>query len=247
MSHSNRRRSRKKPSTRTTPLLGNEAVVVARRALEELGEGDVGEHVGVSGLTANVATHRFAAEVPGYPGWEWNAVLACASGSDYVTVNEVALVPAPTGEALRAPEWVPYDQRVLPGDLGPGDLMPPAPDDVRLTDDPEDPEAVEVGVDKRQSFLTRTGLNEALTRWRTGEYGPTSEFAEQAQLTCRTCAFFLPAGGVIGQNYGVCANEFSADGVLVHQTYGCGAHSETRLADDSEDPDYFDDEQPLFS
>lgn len=249
MSHSNRRRSRRQPPTHHTPLLGDRAVATARQALEELGEGEVGDHVGVSGLTANVAIHRFRAQVPGYSGWEWNAVLACASGSDRVTVNELALVPAPTGEALQAPEWVPYDQRLLPGDLGPGDLMPPAPDDVRLTEDPEDPAAVVVGVDKRESYLTRRGLDEALTRWRTGEYGPNSEFAEKAQLSCRSCAFYLPVGEPVGPAFGVCANEFSADGVLVHQTYGCGAHSETTLADDSAAPvgEYFDDERPIFS
>ncbi|WP_460490709.1 DUF3027 domain-containing protein, partial [Corynebacterium nasicanis] len=98
------------------PLLDAHAVDLARTALEELGDGPVGEHIGVQGLTRNVATHRFAAEVPGYSGWEWNAVLACASGSRYVTVNEVALVPAPSGDALRAPEWVPWSERIRPGD-----------------------------------------------------------------------------------------------------------------------------------
>ena len=53
----------------------------------------VGKHIGVAGMGRNVATHRFEAEMPGYPGWEWQAVLACAEGSRYVTVNEVALVP----------------------------------------------------------------------------------------------------------------------------------------------------------
>ena len=93
----------------------------------------VGKHIGVAGMGRNVATHRFEAEMPGYPGWEWQAVLACAEGSRYVTVNEVALVPG--GEALQPPEWVPYEDRVRPGDLGPGDLMPPAVDDSRLDGD----------------------------------------------------------------------------------------------------------------
>lgn len=230
------------------PLLTNRAIAVARAALEELGDGDIGEHIGVSGLGRNVATHRFAADLPGYPGWEWNAVVACAAGSTFVTINEVALMPAPTGEALQAPEWVPYSDRLRPGDLKPGDLMPPAPDDERLTDDPDDPDAVHVG-NNRKNWLTRTGLHDATQRWRTGDYGPTSESAEKAQLACKTCAFFLPLADPVGQNYGVCANEYSADGVVVHATYGCGAHSQTTAAAPGEDTDplpVYDDERPIF-
>ena len=240
------------------PLLGKRAVGIARTALEELGEGEIGEHVGVAAMGPNVATHRFAADLPGYPGWEWNAVLACASGSTYVTVNEVALVPAPNGDALQAPEWIPYSDRVRPGDLGPGDLMPPAPDDERLVDDPEDPRAVDMSVVEgadltgRRNHLTVAGLREATDRWRTGQFGPTSEFAEKAQLRCRTCAFFVPVGAPIGPNFGVCANEFSADGVLVHATYGCGAHSQTQV-EETDDTGaaqvaevIYDDERPIF-
>lgn len=225
-------------------MLGRRAVELAREALLELGDGEVGRHVGVAGLDRNVATHRFAAAVPGYPGWEWNAVVACASGSDHVTVNEMALVPAPTGDALRAPEWIPYSDRLRPGDLGPGDLMPPAPDDYRLTAEPG--EGVVKGVETRRHHLTRRGLDEAKQRWRTGDFGPGSEFAEKAALHCRTCAFYLPAAEPIGENFGVCANEYSADGVLVHATYGCGAHSETVVQESPASPDAFDDERPVF-
>lgn len=221
---------------RKNPLLDAHAVDLARTALEELGDGPVGEHIGVQGLTKNVATHRFAAEVPGYSGWEWNAVLACASGSRHVTVNELALVPAPTGEALRAPEWVPWIDRIRPGDLGPGDLMPPDPGDERLAE-----------TEDGRLVLSKKGLEDAKQRWRTGDYGPNSEFAEKATLHCRTCAFFVPAGETLGENFGACANEFSADGHIVHATYGCGAHSDTpqdTLIEEA--PDAFDDEYPIF-
>ncbi|MFC2584582.1 MAG: DUF3027 domain-containing protein, partial [Lachnoanaerobaculum saburreum] len=30
---------------------------------------------------------------------------------------------------MKAPEWVPYQQRIQPGDLGPGDIMPAPIDD----------------------------------------------------------------------------------------------------------------------
>ncbi|MGD7001920.1 DUF3027 domain-containing protein [Corynebacterium halotolerans] len=229
-----RQRQRKpRRNNNSNPLLDARAVHVARSALEELGDGEVGEHVGVVLTGQNVATHRFAADVPGYHGWEWNAVVACAVGSSHVTVNEVALMPA--HEALQAPDWVPYEDRIRPGDLGPGDLMPPRPDDERLEPDGQ------------RHRLSRRGLQDALHRWRTGEFGPNSEFAEKAQLNCRTCAFFLPAGEEIGENFGVCANEFSADGHLVHATYGCGAHSETPggTVDPQPAAEAFDDEFPI--
>ncbi len=228
------------------PLLAARAVDVARAALEELGEGGVGEHIGVQSLGRHVATHRFAADVPGYSGWEWNAVLACASGSRHVTLNEVALVPAPTGEALQAPEWVPWADRIRPGDLGPGDLMPPAPDDERLTDDPAaaaHPEAQGTG-----RLLSRRGLDHTLQRWRTGEFSPTSEFAEKSTLHCGSCAFYLPVTHSVAPNFGVCVNEYSADGHVVHAAYGCGAHSDTPFDSllEEDGPAPFDDERPIF-
>ncbi|WP_175974729.1 DUF3027 domain-containing protein [Corynebacterium sp. Marseille-Q2823] len=207
-----------------SPLLDSTAVDLARRAVEEVGEGDVGKHRGVAGVGRNVATHRFEAHVPGYPGWEWHAVVACAEGSRTPTVNEVALVPG--GQALQAPEWVPYSERLRPGDLGPGDLMPPAPDDDRLDD----------------GKLSEAGLKEAKERWRT-KYGPNTEMAAQAQLQCKTCAFYLE----LLPNFGVCANEYSADGKVVHATYGCGAHSGTTVREEgSEQERPFDDERPIY-
>lgn len=207
-----------------SPLLGSVAVDLARQAVEEVGDGGVGKHRGVSGVGRNVATHRFDADVPGYPGWEWHAVLACAEGSRTPTVNEVALVPG--GRALQAPEWVPYSERLRPGDLGPGDIMPPAPDDERLED----------------GELSDVGLRQATERWRR-TFGPTTEMAAQSRLQCKTCAFYLQ----LLPNYGVCANEYSADGRVVHATYGCGAHSGTTVREEGSEQDQaFDDEKPIF-
>lgn len=238
-----RNRSRKRTNN---PLLGAAAVAAAREALEEIAEGGIGEHIGVSAVSSNVATHRFEADVPGYPGWEWNAVVACATGSRWVTINEVALVPA--SDAIQPPDWVPYSERLRPGDLGPGDLMEPAPDDERLTKDSFDSRAVTFVGRETAQYLTVKGLDDAKQRWRTGDFGPTSEFAEQAVMHCRSCAFYIPMGHPLGENFGVCANEYSADGRLVASSYGCGAHSETKVAtpelDDADS--VYDDEQPVF-
>ena len=212
------------------PLLDERAIAVAREALAELGDEGIGKHVGVTGVGRNVATHRFAAQVPGYPGWEWQAVVACAEGSDRVTVNEVALVPG--GGALQPPEWVPYAERLRPGDLGPGDLLPPEPYDERLDED---------------GNLTTAGLKQAQDRWRTGAFGPNSEMAAEAPLQCKTCAFWVQAGQPLGPYFGACVNEYSADGRVVHATYGCGAHSKTKVDSDLLAADAaFDDEKPVF-
>ena len=206
--------------------MSHEAVETARWALEEFGEGDVGQHLGIVMTGADSATHRFAADVPGYSGWEWHAVVACPPGESTVTISELALVPA--AQALQAPQWVPWSDRIQPGDLGPGDLMPPEPNDPRI--DGEE--------------LSKQGLDAALSRWRQGDYGPNSEMAKQAPLQCHTCAFFL----AWDRSFGLCSNEFSADGHVVHSRYGCGAHSRTRVVDPEtrkvQEP--FDDEGPFF-
>ena len=62
--------------------------------------------------------------MPGYQGWQWAVVVAAYPGADHATISEVVLVPGPT--ALLAPAWVPWEDRVQPGDLGPGDLLAPA-------------------------------------------------------------------------------------------------------------------------
>ena len=219
--------SRSKNRSRN-PLLGRDAVATAREALLEIADGEIGEHIGVTGLARNVATHRFEADVPGYAGWEWNAVVACADGSTFITVNEVALVPSQG--ALEAPDWVPYSERLRPGDLGPGDLLELAPDDDRVTDDSFARDAVTFTGRDTKHYLTKRGLEDAKHRWRTGEYGPNSEFAEKAALSCRTCAFYIPMAEPVGEHFGVCANEYSADGHVVASSYGCGAHSDTEVA-----------------
>ena len=222
-----RKRSRNR-SKKRSPLLSDVAIATARAALEEIAAPEeIGEHIGVGGLSQNVATHRFEASVPGYDGWEWNAVIACATGSTWVTVNEVALMPA--AGALEAPDWVPYSERLRPGDLGPGDILEPAPDDNRITADSFSRHAIVFPGRETKHYLTEQGLSEAEKRWRTGEFGPNSEFAEKATLHCRTCAFYVPMGEPVGENFGVCTNEYSADGRVVASSYGCGAHADTTV------------------
>lgn len=207
------------------------AVGAARAAIEEQGGDVVGEYLGATFEDATAATHRFLANVPGYKGWQWAVVVAAYPGADHATISEVVLVPGPT--ALLAPQWVPWDQRVRPGDLGPGDLLATPADDPRLvpghalTGDPEiDDVAVELGLGRRQ-VLGVWGRTDAAERWHDGDYGPESAMARSTKRVCRDCGYFLPLAGSLGAMFGVCANEMSADGHVVDFTYGCGAHSDT--------------------
>src|SRR4029077_21176739 len=107
------------------------AVELARAAIVEHSGGDVvGEYLGASFDDPTAATHRFLADMPGYQGWQWAVVVAAYPGADHATISEVVLVPGPT--ALLAPAWVPWQERIQAGDLGPGDLLAPPADDPRL-------------------------------------------------------------------------------------------------------------------
>ncbi len=108
-----------------------EAVDLARQAAEEdAGPSQVGEHVGIEVQGDRVLTHLFNCLNPAYVGWRWAVTVARASRSKIVTVSESLLLPGP--DSLLAPDWVPWTDRVRPGDLKAGDLMPAASDDERL-------------------------------------------------------------------------------------------------------------------
>jgi hypothetical protein len=234
------------PPELATVLTG--AVELARAAIVE-GSGDdtVGEYLGVGYEDPTSATHRFLAHLPGYQGWQWAVVVASYPGSDLATVSEVVLVPGPG--ALLAPEWLPWDQRVRPGDLSPGDLLAPSSDDPRLvpgylaSGDPQvDETAAEIGLGRRQ-VLSAWGRAQAAERWRDGDHGPRAQMAQSTKRVCRDCGFLLPLAGSLGAMFGVCGNELSADGHIVDFEYGCGAHSDTPAPAGSGSPIYdpFDD------
>jgi hypothetical protein len=117
--------------SRTPDRLCAEAVDLARAAAEEVAwPGVVGEHVGMVSEGDRVVTHFFACEELGYRGWRWAVTVARASRAKAVTLDETVLLPG--SDALLAPEWVPWSERLRPGDLGPGDLLPTDAEDLRL-------------------------------------------------------------------------------------------------------------------
>lgn len=207
------------------------AVEQARAAIVEYSGETVGDYLGATFEDADSATHRFLATLPGYQGWQWAVVVAAYPGADHATISEVVLVPGPT--ALLAPAWLPWEERVKPGDLSPGDLLAPLPDDPRLvpgfmgTGDPLiDDTAVQIGLGRRR-VLSAEGRDEAAQRWHDGEHGPVAPMARATKRVCRDCGFMVPLAGGLGAMFGVCCNALSADGQVVDFFYGCGAHSDT--------------------
>lgn len=146
-------------------------------------------------------------------------------------MDEVVLLPG--ADALLAPAWVPYEQRVQPGDLSPGDLVPRDPADPRLVpsyllcgDPAVEAVAFELGLG-RVRVMSREARLDAAERWYEGPDGPTSPMAKQAPGHCGTCGFLLPLAGSLQAGFGVCGNEITAtDGRVVSVEFGCGAHSE---------------------
>jgi hypothetical protein len=216
------------------------AVDIARAAAgDEAGVDLVGDHLGAEPEpdVERVVTHQFASLAPGYRGWVWAVTVSRVSRGKVVTVDEVVQLPG--DGALLAPAWVPWVERLQPGDLGPGDLLPTEPDDARLVagyrfeadDEPEVLDVVrELGLG-RVRVLSPAGRDDAADRWINGRGGPHAELAEAAPAPCETCGFFIHVGGALGRVFGVCANEWSpSDGLVVSMDHGCGAHSEGAAA-----------------
>jgi hypothetical protein len=215
------------------------AVEEARAAVEEDEPGMVGEHLGVLADDARVVTHLFATKDPGYRGWHWAVTVARASRSKTVTIDDIVLLPG--DDALLAAEWVPWSERLRPGDLGVGDLLPTAADDPRLAPaflmvdtDAERDVVFEFGLG-RERVLSYDGTVDAVERWYTGEPGPESAMARSAPAACATCGFYVPLSGALRQAFGACANEMAPDdGKVVAVDHGCGAHSQAVVLPSSE-------------
>jgi hypothetical protein len=212
-------------------------VGVARAALvEQVGADVVGEHLSAVPEGEGVITYSFACTQSGYPGWVWQVTTAQADGQDSVTIDEIVMLP---GEgAITAPVWVPWRDRIQPGDLSPGDLLPADEDDPRLVptylagDDLDDVarNAIdELGLGRART-LSLEGRDLAAQRWYDGDQGPDVPLAQSAPGRCVGCGFLVRLAGPLSEMFGVCANEYANDdGRVVALNHGCGAHSEAQL------------------
>jgi hypothetical protein len=227
--------------------VGVHAADTARAALlEAVDATDVGDHLGHTAEDERVVTHFFECRSAGYRGWRWAVTVARAPRSRSVTVDEIVLLPGE--DAIVAPEWVPYRERLQPGDLSPGDILPTDEDDPRLvptylTGDPGD-EVVdqdlvrdvvdEIGLG-RVRVLSLEGRELAAQRWYDGDHGPEAPIAQAAPASCVSCGFLVRLAGPLSQLFGVCANaQANDDGRVVSRDHGCGAHSEAQLAKKSQ-------------
>lgn len=219
----------------TTDAVLTPAVDVAREAaVQAAGDPDlVGDHLGSVVEDDRVVSHLFASNASGYRGWHWTVTLARVPRGRRASVSEVHLLPG--DDAVLAPAWVPWAERLQPGDVGPGDVLPLVPDDERLDqgyeatgDEDADRLAIyELGLG-RERVLSRVGRAEAADRWYSGSHGPTAPQAIASDAPCSTCGFLVLLAGSLRGQFGVCANEWSPDdGRVVSLDHGCGAHSQT--------------------
>ena len=183
-----------------------------------------------------VETYLFEAHLAGYKGWRWCVTIAKVDKKSEPTICDVVVLPGP--DALLAPEWVAYRDRIQPGDVGVGDIVPSSLDDTRLVPSvhsliaDEDLDAMQVfdlGLG-RARVMSIEGRDQASKRWYESDRGPQSPIAQAAPKPCSSCAFFVPISGSLRASFGVCANEISPeDARVVSVDHGCGAHSEATL------------------
>ncbi len=183
-----------------------------------------------------VETYLFEAHLAGYKGWRWCVTIAVVDKKSEPTICDVVVLPGP--DALLAPEWVAYRDRIQPGDVGVGDIVPSSLDDTRLVpsvhsliadEDLDAMQVFELGLG-RARVMSIEGRDQASKRWYESDRGPQSPIAQSAPKPCSSCAFFLPIAGSLRASFGVCANAISPeDARVVSVDHGCGAHSEATL------------------
>lgn len=193
----------------------------------------VGDLVAIEADDERISTYLFQACLPGYGGWCWAVTVAKLDNESPATLCDVVLLPGI--DSLIAPEWLPYLNRIQPGDVGIGDIVPTAADDERLVPGyaalpgEEELEAVqiwELGLGRART-LSIIGRDQASKRWYEGDRGPHSPMAQQAPAPCASCGFFIPIAGSLRSAFGVCSNAISPeDARVVSVDHGCGAHSE---------------------
>ncbi|CAB4333224.1 unannotated protein [freshwater metagenome] len=224
---------------RTPKVQTFDALDLARSAvLEDAGDPKlVGEYVSVDfDDEGRIASYLFEALLPAYKGWRWVVTIAKTDATSAPTVCDVVVLPGP--DSLLAPAWIPYVDRLQPGDVGVGDVVPSSIDDARLVPGiaalpaDEDLDATQIwdlGLG-RARVMSIEGRDQASKRWYTGDRGPESAMAKAAPKPCASCGFFIPISGSLRAAFGACANAISPeDGRVVSVDHGCGAHSEATL------------------
>lgn len=206
--------------------------------LADAGPEAVGRHLGFVPEGEREITHRFVCTMPGYQGWEWRVAVVRAKRSRTVTVSEVSM--APGDEALAGPAWIPWSDRLRPGDLTAGAVAPTDPQEPRLAPGWSGSDDLETELDpgplhpvnweamiQRRRVPSAYGRESTAARWYAGEQGPRNPITKSAPGECGSCGWMMNIGGPLGQMFGVCTNLLSpSDGGVVSFDHGCGGHSE---------------------
>lgn len=203
----------------------------ARQALLDVARpAAVGDYAGFTMLDERFGVHEFHTTEEGYVGWRWAVSVARIPRGRVATICEIDLLP---GEgSLLAPEWIPWEDRLLPEDISREDVLPYRADDQRLDQgyeatgvDADEVLTEEMGLG-RPRVLSAEGRAEAIKRWYSSEQGPKPGRLPKA--SCSTCGFLVKLSGSLRTIFGVCANAWAADdGRVVSMDHTCGSHSET--------------------
>ena len=207
----------------------------------------VGEAISFQMIAEFVGSHHFNCNMRGYQGWFWDVTVVRVDGSDQVTVSEVELMPG--SSALLAPNWIPWADRLQPGDVSREDVLPFDANDVRLAEGIQlekeqlkreaagllgegGTELVEVASElllTRERVPSLQGMQQAAERW-LEKFDVDAFGSAKGKEDCTSCGFVIPLQGQLGQLFGVCMNEWSADdGRVVPLNHSCGSHSQTDL------------------
>lgn len=223
-------------------LCSAQAIELAQVALGEITEPlSVGAHVASRLDGERLVTHLFDCNLAGYRGWRWAVTMTRPPRARSASICEMELLPGE--DAILAPEWIPWADRLQPGDVSRSDRLPKRETDERLQpgwEATEEHAADAAGTDAldfgRPRVLSPEGVQRAAQRWYDGDHGPDAVGVRKAHATCSTCGFFVPLAGPLRNVFGLCANEWAEDdGRVVSLDHGCGAHSETDLPDQGPD------------
>lgn len=96
---------------------------VALKVLSEINNNaEIGNYIGNELTDEFVVNHYYDCLKKGYKGWKWAVTVACVEGQSKPTICEIDLLPGEN--ALLAPEWVPWEKRLLASDFAPGEYIP---------------------------------------------------------------------------------------------------------------------------
>lgn len=103
------------PEVPSEPLVADPVLLAARdqarEALIEITDAEmIGAELDYEVQGEHVLTLFFESRLPGYPGWKWAATLARVDEESDVNVLEVEMLPGEN--AVVAPEWVPWSERL---------------------------------------------------------------------------------------------------------------------------------------